>query len=75
MRIGALRSTAFFTYIRQKSQLFEKARTALAGSGAMTLSDVIRLDTATTNRVGGATTGAQNERTRLNRAPLRQKLS
>ena len=47
MRIGAWRSTTFLTYIRESNQLFEKARAALAGSGAMTLSDVKRLDTAT----------------------------
>jgi len=52
MRIGAWRSTTFLTYIwRKNSQLFEKARAALAGSGAMTLSDVKRLDTATTTRI------------------------
>ena len=61
MRIGAWRSTAFLTYIRQNSQLFEKARAALAGSGAMTLSDVLHLDTATTTRVGWTTTDAQNK--------------
>ena len=36
------------TYIRENSHMFQKARAALAGSEAMTLSDVKRLDTANT---------------------------
>ena len=50
MRIGAWRSTTFLNYIRESSQLFEKARATLVGSGAMTLYDVKRLDTATTTK-------------------------
>jgi hypothetical protein len=34
--------------------MFEKARAALAGSDALTLSDVKRLDTANTTRLGTA---------------------
>jgi len=55
MRIGAWRSTTFLTYIRENSHIIEKARAALAGSDAMTLSDVKRLDTATTTRVSDST--------------------
>ena len=36
------------------SHMFEKARTALAGSNALTLSDVKRLDTANTTRLGNS---------------------
>jgi len=40
MRVGAWRSTAFLTYLRQNVQLFEKARSALASSNALTMKDV-----------------------------------
>jgi hypothetical protein len=47
MRIGAWRSTTFLTYyIRENNHMFEKARATLAGSEALTLADVRRLDTA-----------------------------
>ena len=52
MRIGAWR---FLTYIRENSHMLEKARAALAGSDAMTLSDVKRLDTANTTRLDDST--------------------
>ena len=55
MRIGAWRSTTFLTYIRKNDHMFEKARAALAGSDAMTLSDVKRLDTANTTKEGDST--------------------
>ena len=55
MRIGAWRSSeTFLTYIRENSHMFEKARSALAGSDALTLSDVKRLDTANTTRLGNS---------------------
>jgi len=50
MRIGAWRSATFLTYIRENSYMFEKARAALAGSDALTLSDVKRLDMANITR-------------------------
>jgi hypothetical protein len=62
MRIGAWRSTTFLTYIWKNSQLFEKARAALAGSGAMTLSDVKRFDTANTTRVEKTADAQSNKR-------------
>ena len=61
MRIGAWRSATFLTYIRENSHhMFEKARAALAGSDAMTLSDVKRLDTANTTQ--HSTTGLSRPR-------------
>ena len=54
MRIGAWRSATCLTYIRENSHMFEKARAALAGSDALTLSDVKRLDTANTTRLGNS---------------------
>jgi hypothetical protein len=55
MRIGAWRSATFLTYIRENSHMFEKARAALtAGSEALTLSDIKRLDTANTTRLGNS---------------------
>jgi hypothetical protein len=63
MRIGAWRSTTFLTYIRENNLMFEKARAALAGSEALTIADVRRLDTANGARPGhgsfvASTTGA-----------------
>ena len=55
MRIGAWHTTTFLTYIRENSHIFEKARAALAGSDAMTLSDVKRFDTANTAQEGDST--------------------
>jgi hypothetical protein len=46
MRLGAWSSTAFLTYLRETTQLFEKARAALAGTQAMDFNDVLRLDGA-----------------------------
>ena len=54
MRIGAWRSATFLTYIRENSHMFEKARAALAGSDAMTLSDGERLDTANTRCIASS---------------------
>ena len=50
MRIGAWRSATFLTYIRENNHMFEKARAALAGSEALTIADVRRLDTANGTR-------------------------